>query len=386
MRPLLAVAFVLGLAGCGPAGVEPAPQTEHALDAALEALLAREPSGTAELPGMLLTVKAPEIGLDWSGATGVAELDSRAPLGPDYALRIASVTKTFVAAAVLRLVEDGRLALDEAIAGHLLPASRGTLRTGGYDPQAITVRMLLGHTSGLHDYATHTAFFERIMADPAHHWSRAEQLELAVTEGSPYGAPGTVYHYSDTGYILLGEILETVTARPMPVAVRELLDFEKLGLTHTWFETLEAEPAGAPPRAHQYQDDIDATTIHPSVDLFGGGGLVSTLSDLSKFYRALLHGEVLRPDTLADMLAASPLSLADGRNGYGLGIHPVRVGEIECYGHGGYWGVVVWHCPGVDSTVASAVTNTAGVEILRTLQHEAVTLVAGAVEAHRGGR
>jgi D-alanyl-D-alanine carboxypeptidase len=103
----------------------------------------------------------------------VVDLETRQPLTADHSLRIASVTKTFVAAAILRLLEQGRLELDDAIARLLLPASRGILREGGYDPGAITVRMLLAHTSGLYDYAASPAFFERIAGDPAHRWSRS---------------------------------------------------------------------------------------------------------------------------------------------------------------------------------------------------------------------
>jgi D-alanyl-D-alanine carboxypeptidase len=298
------------------------------------------------------------------------------------------VTKTFVAAAILRLMEQGRLDLDDAITPLLLPASRAILREGGYDPGAITVRMLLAHTSGLYDYAASPVFFERIAADPTHRWSRSEQLELAMNAGSAYGAPGERYHYSDTGYILLGEILEMVTARPMPVAVRLQLGFEELGLKHTWFEGLEQEPRDVPPRVHQYQEDVDATDIDPSVDLYGGGGLVSTLGDLSRFFHALLHGDVFeQASTLEIMVTVSAQSHAEGSggDGYGLGISRYRLDELECFGHGGYWGVAVWHCPAVDVTAATAVTNAAASPTLRRLHGALITETAAAVRARREG-
>jgi D-alanyl-D-alanine carboxypeptidase len=381
----LAIA-ILVVAACAPATDETPRGPEHPLAAALTERLAGEATGTPDLPGALARITAPEIGLHWSGAAGVVDLEHAEPLTANHSLRIASVTKTFVAAATLRLLEQGRLELDDAIAPLLLPASRAILREGGYDPGAITVRMLLAHTSGLYDYAASPVFFERVAGDPAHRWTRSEQLELAMTAGSAYGAPGERYHYSDTGYILLGEIIEMATARPMPVAVRLLLDFERLGLEHTWFEDLEPEPWGAPPRAHQYQEDVDATHFDPSLDLYGGGGLVSTLENLDRFFRALLGGDVFeQASTLETMIAVSPQSLADGGNGYGLGISRYRLDDLECFGHGGYWGVAVWHCPAVDVTAATAVTNAAASATLRGLHGALITLTAAAVQSHRDG-
>lgn len=380
--PLLVMLMLTS--GCTP----PQEQDEapadaaHPLAAELAALLAAEPAGTPALPGAMLRVEAPTIALRWSGAAGVSDLGTTTPLDPGQTLRIASITKTFVAAAVLRLAEQGRLDLDEPIARHLLPATRAVLRNGGYPPDVITVRMLLAHTSGLYDYATSDAFFARVIAEPGHRWSRNEQLQLAMTAGSRYGEPGAVFRYSDTGYILLGEVLEMVTDRDMPVTVRELLDLDGLGLEHTWFETLEPEPGDAPDRAHQYQDGTDATGIDASVDLYGGGGLVSTLPDLTRFFRALVGGRVFeREETLAAMLAASPQSTADSGDGYGLGLARHRVGALDCYGHGGYWGIVVWHCPAVDVTAAAAVTDTSADQALARLQRNAVTLAADAAAA-----
>ena len=262
------------------------------------------------------------------------------------------------AAATLRLAEQGRLGLDDPIADHLAPATLELLRRGGYDPDAIHVRDLLMHTSGLYDYASDPKFVEYVLTHGRHHWTRTEQVRFAITHGKPYAAPGKEFHYSDTGYVLLGEIIERTTGRPLASAFRRLLGFDKLGLSHTYLESLEAQPQAAHPRAHQYYQRIDATAFDPSFDLYGGGGLVSTVDDLARFYRALLHGSVFEKSaTLRTMLGKpNPRRVAD----LGMGIFSNRIGGRsgeDCWAHSGFWGTTVIHCPASNVTLASPSTR-----------------------------
>ncbi len=168
----------------------------------------------------------------------------------------------------------------------------------GYDTGAMTIRHLLTHTSGLFDHTGPDRYVEAIMADPMHRWTRAEQLRGAVEWGDPHGGPGEFYTYCDTGYVLLGGVIEYVSGQPMAVAVRELLDFEGLGLDSTWWETLEPRPTGVRDRAHQFLGDLDTADFDPSYDLYGGGGIVSTVGDLARFYRALFTGGVFADPAL----------------------------------------------------------------------------------------
>ena len=312
-------------------------------------------------------------GQTWTASAGMAEH------GDEHgALRIASITKSFVAAAVLRLVEQGRLALDDALPAFLRPHSLALLRTGGYRCESICLRMLLDHTSGIGDFATPEIFAERVLKDPRHRWTREEQLALAMQQPRE-GAPGARYVYCDTNYILLGEALEVITDLPMPQAVRTLLDLPALGLRHTWFETLEPAPPAAPARfAQHYASSNLVESFDASIDLYGAGGQLSTLHDLALFFRALLRGAVLtQPRTLALMCAPSPQSLAAGGIPYGLGLETLRVGNVECWGHTGYWGVAAWHCPARDVTVTAAVSDTARKDDLRALTHDLIARAAG---------
>src|SRR4051812_29180132 len=263
----LVAALLVGVAPpAGAADGSAATTARQRVLAAVEQDLASDRS----VPGEIVAVRAP--GIDVTVAAGLADRAGAALLEPDTPFRVASVTKTFVAAAVMKLVGRGRIDLDDPIADHLSRRTVRTLRRGGYDPDRITVRHLLRHTSGLFDYATTDAYDERNERDPDHHWTRAEQLRFAMDHGKPVAAPGATYHYSDTGYILLGEIVERVTGQNLGAAVRRLVGFRRLGLDHTYWEQLEPAPASLKPRAHQYADDFDNIKLDASHDLYGGGG------------------------------------------------------------------------------------------------------------------
>src|SRR5207249_2644707 len=106
-------------------------------------------------------------------------------------------------------------------------------------------------TSGIYDYAEDPGYQTFVVSHPRHRWTRAEQLRFAMTHGKPLFKPGTSFHYSDTGYVLLGEIIERQTQQSLAAAYRSLLGFDRLGLHETYLETLEPTPAKAMPRAHQ---------------------------------------------------------------------------------------------------------------------------------------
>ena len=273
----------------------------------LQALVDADVVAWPTMPARLLCVLTPDV--DVEVAAGVADLETGEPLGPGARFRIASVTKPFVAAATLRLVEDGRLSLEDTAAALLAGPYDELLREGGYDTSAITLRHLLTHTSGIYDFAADAydpsipgGFTAEVATDPARRWTRFEQIEFAVAHGKPYGDPGTVFGYSDTGACLVGEILERATGMTMGAAIRDLVGYERLGLTHTWQETIEPEPADLPPLSHQYEGPMDVADMDASVDLYGGGGLMSTCGDLARFFRGLIQGEVFtHPETLATM-------------------------------------------------------------------------------------
>ena len=279
----------IGLAACLltlAVGAADAPSAAPPASARLQAVTAAFSKEHRTYPGVLLAVISPRS--HSTSSAGHDALGSSTVLDPDAGFRIASVTKTFTAAAVLRLVESGRVGIDDPIANYLSPATLDILRQGGYDADAILVRHLLTHTSGLYDYASDPAFVQFVLTHGRHHWNRREQVRFAMTHGKPYALPGAEFHYSDTGYVLLGEILERTTGGGLAHAYRSLLSFKRLGLADTYLESLEPRPREAHARSHQYYETIDSTAFDPSFDLYGGGGLVSTVDDLARFYRGAL--------------------------------------------------------------------------------------------------
>jgi D-alanyl-D-alanine carboxypeptidase len=361
------VAVAAGAASTAPTSQEPLGAQ---LDRTLEQFVRSHPA----FPGVALTVRTPS--LTWTGAAGVADRASRKPLRPDATFRVASMTKTFTAAAILRLVEDGKLALDDPIAQHVSSASVALLRDGGYDVNAIRVRHLLQHTSGLYDYGEDKDFQAFVFSHPRHRWTRAEQIRWAMTHGKRLSAPGAKYHYSDTGYVLLGEMLERLTGRGLAAAYRTLLRFDRLRLDETYLETLEPKPAKAKPRAHQYLGTFDVTRFHPSFDLYGGGGHVSTVDDLARFYRALVAGRVFKNAATLRTMLGKPRPARTSEIGMGIVATPVP-GHGTCWGHGGFWGVVAGHCPRTGVTIASTVNQRNGFEAATSRLHATIYRLLG---------
>jgi D-alanyl-D-alanine carboxypeptidase len=243
------------------------------------------------------------------------------------------------------------------------------LRRGGYDPGRITVRHLLHHTSGLFDYGMSDAYQAAVMAAPGRRWSRTDQVAFAMEHGRPLGPPGTVFQYADTGYLLLGDILERATGLALGPALRHLLDYGRLGLRRTWLESVDPTPWFAGERAHQYMGDVDMTGFDPSMDLWGGGGMVATTGDLARFTHGLFHGRAFRRTaTLDTMLTRAPAGTRDFR----MGLFRIEVDGVEGLGHTGFWGTFAFHFPALGATVAGTVTQQAATATWQRMLEEAV--------------
>lgn len=308
--------------------------------------------------GEALAVIGPKARWTWSGAVGEARRGGE-PMDARHAFRIASVTKPYVAASILRLMEDGRIDIDGPIRPLLSEETARLLVDAGYDPTAITVRQLLAHTSGMYDHAMDKRYAEAVLSNPRHRWTRAEQIGLLGQYSKPLGKPGERFSYSDTGYVILGEIVERLTGMPIGPAARKLIGFDRLGLTQTWWEDMEPAPAHVR-IAHVYYGDLDGMDLDPSEDLYGGGGVVSTVGDLAKFYRALVRGDVFHDRrTLAVMMSVAPTETPPGRIDNNA-VHAIVVGRHICWGHTGFWGGVGAYCPTLD--LAFAWTQNQGME------------------------
>jgi D-alanyl-D-alanine carboxypeptidase len=272
--------------------------------------------------GALATVVDAD-GTTWTGASQ--------GLDPSAVFRSASNTKTFTAVAVLRLVEQGRLALDQ--------------RVGLGPGRSATVEQLLRHTSGLPDHATDPAYVSTVKADPARTWTREEQVARGLAL-PPVGPAGGQVSYSDTGYVLLGGLLEEATGRGLGEVLDEVCRLA--GLEDTWLEDTLPER-----RAPQRFEELDVWSISATGDLYGGGGLVTTTRDLAGFYRALLDGRLLGPETLALMLTST--DLPGNERALGMGIYRTPPVEGDWWGHTGFWNTAAGAERGTRAAVAVCV-------------------------------
>jgi D-alanyl-D-alanine carboxypeptidase len=315
-----------------------------ALDAKLEA---------AKLPG---TISLAVVSSDAHGGTlaATSHVGDEA-LTPETSFRVASNTKPYVAATVLRLWEDGKIKLDASIREYVAPAYLAALDKDGYDTAKITVRELLSHTSGIADH-TMTKEFEHVLdTRPGTAWTRESQMDALVRWTDPVGKPGEKFYYSDDGYCLLGNIIERLTGKPLAVAVHNILDYDKLGLSGTYWETQEPEAANAKPRAHQFYEGRDTYNWNPSLDMYGGGGIVASPQDLARFLYDLFEGKVFKhPETLQLMLSKEGIPTGSP---YRIGLFEYDAGGTKVYWHSGYWGTAAFYVPSQHRAYAFAITQ-----------------------------
>lgn len=272
----------------------------------------------------------------WTGASGGAR-EAQTSLTPESSMVIGSVTKTFVAAAVLQLVAEGRLALDDAVRDHLPELTQVS--------DEITVRQLLDHTSGLADLFN-DATRRGLEEDPGRGWTSAEIL---ATLHAPWFEPGESWAYSNTNYFLLGLLVERLTGASLADALAERF-VSPLDLDGT---RLLAGIAGDP--------------LEPAwTSIFWASGtMVAPAADLARWGDALYTDGVLSVDLRAEMMRVND-------DDYGLGLQRIEVGELEGIGHTGLlntYTTLLFHVPEHDVTLALLV-NRSHVDLGAMLQAE----------------
>ena len=302
------------------------------------------------MPGILFTIESGDEKLSWSGASGLDDLAAKDSLASNQTFRIASVTKTYVAASILRLIEKGILNLDDPISKHL-SSEHTAILSQDYNLEKITIKQILRHSAGFFDHTHAPEFFDIVLQTPTHEWTRTEQLSMCVEKGKPIGPPGQQFSYSDTGYVILGELIEKYTGKTLDGGIKELLGLEQLGLARTDFERVD--PQTDQLRIHQYFQGRDTYSFSPTLDYYGGGGILSTTQDLVDFFQALFGGKVFdQPETLQLML--EPVTYkTKAQMDYQMGMYKVKVNGLDAYCHSGFWGTQVLYIPSLDLYMAA---------------------------------
>lgn len=257
-------------------------------------------------------------------AVGVADLATGESMSPASRFGIGSVTKTYVATLVLALADDGALALDDPVGGHLPGQLEGA--------DDITIRHLLQHTSGLSDYFTPDVL-ARVSSDPGRNWDPRELVSIAAAEGR-VTAPGHAFSYSNTNYLVAGLIVEAVTERAVHDVMQSRL-LDPLGLSETTLPVASRRdetgpvahgyfPAGNPIVPSPAGEPVDAMDLHPSFS-WTAGAMMSSAADLSRFLDLLLAGEILSEDAVGEMMTTVQSDWPESE-AYGLGIE--RIGSL----------------------------------------------------------
>lgn len=294
-----------------PAAWVPSPSND---DAAVRAgrRLIRTHIRVLDVPGMQVAVARGER-MIWSEGFGFADLESRNPVTPATRFPIASVSKTLTAAALGALVESGRIELDAPVRRYVpsFPEKRWPM----------TIRQLAGHLAGVRHYRG-----EEIDTLGGRHYPDVSSALEIFANDSLLFRPGAEYRYSSYGYNLLSAAVESAAGRPFIEYVRERI-LEPAGMRHTspWFlDSLIAN------RASTYVEGEDAERINaPPVDMsykWGSGGYASTAEDLVQFGRALLYGDLLRPETVQRMWTSQRADGGDA-TGYGIGWEILTLGD-----------------------------------------------------------
>jgi D-alanyl-D-alanine carboxypeptidase len=302
------------------------------------------------MPGLLIHIESPDRKISWSGAAGFSDKDKQIKMEPGQSFRIASVTKTFVASAILRLWEDKKLALEDPISKFISAEHAEILTNGGYDVNKITIWHLLTHSSGLFDHAQTEEFMKIVFSEPQHAWTRTEQIIKAAEWGKPVGGIGERFSYADTGYILLGEIIEKLTGKSMNDGIIEELDLKKLGLKNTRIEGLR--PVKKENRIHQYFNGIDTYSFNPSLDMYGGGGFLSTSHNLAIYFQKLFNNQVYRHESTLDTMLAPVHYREKPRLDYRKGMYMISINGMDVYTHTGFWGTQVIYIPSMNTSIA----------------------------------
>ena len=298
-------------------------------------------------PGVTMTIRTGDQRW-WSGAAGVADLTTGAPMEPTMGFRVGSNTKPYVATLVMMLWDEELLDLDGSIADYLPEYPQWS---------EVTIRQLLGMRSGIHDYLTDMDFILGGLMDPD---ALDDPLLLVdFVADMPYDfPPGTQGAYCNTNYVLLGLLVERLTAQPFVEVLNErIIDplglavtrldetpDEDEGLAHGYMDLgIVAFAFGIPPSALTFIPDdwfiegqlVDATYVFPPMTSWSAGSLISSSEDMVIFMRALLRGELVSAAALSEMKLEDEISLLGDQVPYGLGLQFRDTPYGMTWGHGG---------------------------------------------------
>jgi D-alanyl-D-alanine carboxypeptidase len=288
------------------------------------------------IPGVGAAVLWPD-GRLWAGGSGDADVSTHRRVTADTRFAIGSITKTFTAALILQLADEGALSLDDRV-DRWIPGYPGGA--------ALTVRRLLDHTSGLYDFFSNWNLDRALQADKQRFWVPQEVLPYVLP---PVFAPGTGWAYSNTNFLVLGLVAEAATGQAYDHLLRDRL-LVPLGLGTAGLQGYDAPGVTI---AHGYDfasldrkavptDWSDGTAMMPftavATAAWSAGGIAATPADIARWGRALYGGSVVSPAALLAMVDTTESDRLGPGAAYGLGLQRMSLGIRRTWGHSGRLG------------------------------------------------
>ncbi|MBN2042003.1 MAG: beta-lactamase family protein [Spirochaetes bacterium] len=317
----------------------------------------------------VLSVNKGDGSFSWSGAAGIANRESQALMTKDTPFCLASITKLYTAAIIMRLYEDGKISLDDPMSKYLPEKLIHHIHVyEGKDYSAeITIKHLLSHTSGIADYYSENpeggkSLFEIFLENPGRKWTVEDTIKRARDDLKPDFPPGTDASYSDTNFQLLGLIIETVAQKPLHSVYEDII-FHPLGLRHTWLighpENLKD---GYVVPADVFYEGTNINELRSNGSYWADGGMVSTSEEMFIFLKALNEGKIIRKSNLESMhnwhKLSFPLEYGYGTMYFKL---PKFIAEWSnlppLWGHSGSTGSFLYYSEDMDLYLAGTINQ-----------------------------
>ncbi|MFF3736532.1 serine hydrolase domain-containing protein [Streptomyces sp. NPDC002566] len=269
-------------------------------------------------PGVSVGIWTPDRG-EYVKSFGVADKDTGQKMTPDLYMRIGSETKTFTVTALLQLVDQGRVGLDDTIDKYIAGVPNG---------DKITLRQLAGMRSGLYNYSEDPDFFKALTSDPRRPFTPQQLLDYSFKHPVLF-PPGEKFFYCNTNLILLGLVVEKTSGRPLAEYIQQRV-LDPVGLKHSLFPTGSEFPS---PHAQGYTNQTATGKVENSTDWnpswgWAAGAMISDLDDLRVWARTVATGELpdggrlISPALQKQRLTTPPTTIPGA--GYGLGIFDVQ--------------------------------------------------------------
>lgn len=310
------------------------PLSKDEMNLVIEKKLAKIVNKNDEITSAVLTVYSDKLSLNETYAAGKTGNDLSQPVTVNHPYYSASIGKTFTAALIGMLCEEGVISYNDAISMYLNDKSlEGLFVYEGVDyKDEVTIKELLGHMSGIGDYyedpvTQGDTMVEHLIKEQDKIWTPLELVSFTRENQQAVARPGEVFHYSDTGYILLGFLIEAATGQEFHQVLHQRI-LDPLGMKDTYL-IFKSKP-NTPQKydiLEVYVNGIDLSDTNALSFDWSGGGLVTTMADLLKFSKAFNEGELVGIDTFKSMTDFNK-NYINGVH-YGLGMMEFNFGEFS---------------------------------------------------------